>query len=79
VKVGVCGVACEKCPRMVRGACPSGEAGCRPRESPFCKVATCAHRRGVELCFRCPEFPCETTRLGPIDYGYCTYIAGKEG
>jgi len=64
---------------MARGACPSGEAGCRPWENPFCKVATCAHRKGVELCFECPEFPCETTREGPIEYGYCRFIAGKAG
>jgi len=78
LRVGVCGVACEACPRMVRGACPGGEAGCRPRERPFCRVATCSHRRGVELCFGCPDFPCETTRLGPVDYGFCRYIAGRE-
>ena len=51
MKVGVCGVACEKCPRMVRGTCPSGEAGCKPKENPFCKVSTCAYHRGVELRF----------------------------
>jgi hypothetical protein len=79
VRIGVCGVACEMCPRMQRGACPSGEAGCRPRENPFCKVATCAYRKGVALCFECPEFPCETTKEGPIDYGYSRYIAGKTG
>jgi len=64
---------------MGRGACPSGEAGCKPRENPFCKVSTCAYRKGVGLCFQCPEFPCETTREGPIDYEYCRFIAGKTG
>ncbi len=37
-----------------------------------------AFHRGVRLCFECAEFPCETTRIGPIGYGYCTYISGKE-
>jgi hypothetical protein len=23
------------------------------------------------------EFPCETTKQGPISYGYCQYISGK--
>jgi hypothetical protein len=32
----------------------------------------------VKLCFQCPEFPCETTKSGPISFGYCQYIAGKE-
>lgn len=79
MKIGVCGIACEKCPRMVTGKCPSGSAGCVPRENKFCKIATCAFQHRVSLCFECPDFPCETTRSGPVSYGYCTYIAGKEG
>jgi hypothetical protein len=31
----------------------------------------------VERCFVCAEFPCETTKQGPISYGYCQYISGK--
>ncbi|MDI7275725.1 MAG: DUF3795 domain-containing protein [Anaerolineae bacterium] len=77
MKIGVCGIACEKCPRMSRGICPSGEVGCRPKENPFCAIATCAHRKGVALCFECADFPCETTRSGPIAYDYCRYIAGE--
>jgi hypothetical protein len=26
---------------------------------------------------RVPGVPCETTKSGPISYGYCTYISGK--
>lgn len=78
MKIGVCGIACEKCPKMMKGTCPSYPVGCEPKENPFCKVATCAYRKGVKLCFNCPDFPCETTRSGPIAFGYCTYISGKE-
>ncbi len=78
MKIGVCGVACETCPRMMQGVCPNGEEGCRPRANELCKIASCAFTKGVRWCFECPEFPCETTKLGPISYGYCQYISGKE-
>lgn len=78
MKMGVCGVACEKCPRRVSGKCPNGEDGCVPKENPFCKISTCAHNKGIELCFECSEFPCETTKEGPIGYGFCQYISGKD-
>jgi hypothetical protein len=78
MKIGVCGIACEKCPRMVQGACPNGDQGCRPRSNELCKIASCAFAKGVRWCFECSEFPCETTKLGPISYGYCQYISGKE-
>ncbi|MGD1061049.1 MAG: DUF3795 domain-containing protein [Methanomassiliicoccales archaeon] len=79
MKIGVCGIACEKCPRMVCGTCPSGEIGCAPKQNQFCAIATCAFEKGVRLCFECPSFPCETTKTGPIAYGYCRFISGKEG
>ncbi|OPY26442.1 MAG: hypothetical protein A4E31_01506 [Methanomassiliicoccales archaeon PtaU1.Bin030] len=75
--IGVCGVACEACPRRTAGKCPNGQAGCVPRENPFCEICTCASRRGIDTCFRCLDFPCETTRKGPISHGYCQYISGK--
>jgi hypothetical protein len=78
MRVGVCGIACELCPRMAKGACPHGGEGCRPEANPYCKVASCAFERGVRTCFQCPDFPCETTKLGPISYEYCRYIAQKE-
>jgi hypothetical protein len=31
----------------------------------------------VARCFECAEFPCETTKKGPIAYGYCQYISGR--
>jgi len=77
MRIGVCGIACEKCPRMVRGICSNGDKGCTPRENKMCMVASCAFHKGVRLCFECADFPCETTKAGPISYGYCTYISGK--
>jgi hypothetical protein len=78
MKIGVCGIACEKCPRMTKGKCPNGKQGCIPKENKMCKIATCADTRGVHLCFECTEFPCEITKAGPISYGYCQFISGKE-
>ncbi|MFW9996885.1 MAG: DUF3795 domain-containing protein, partial [Candidatus Odinarchaeota archaeon] len=76
-KISVCGIACEKCPRMASSSCPNGEQGCKPKENKFCKIATCAFKKGVNLCFECTEFPCETSKLGPINVEYCQYISGK--
>ena len=78
MKIGVCGIACERCPRMVKGLCPNGVQGCLPKENKFCQIASCAHRKGVRLCFECGEFPCEVTKSGPVSFGYCQYISGKE-
>jgi len=77
MKIGVCGIACEKCPLMTKGKCPNGIQGCIPKENKFCKIATCAFKKGEKLCFECSEFPCETTKLGPIKYDYCKFIGGK--
>lgn len=77
-KISVCGIACEICPRMVKGVCPKGENGCVPMENPFCAIATCAFRKNERYCFSCPDFPCELTEKGPISYGYCQYISGIE-
>ena len=77
MRIGVCGIACEKCPRMVQSKCPSGDTGCIPKENKFCKIATCAHRKGIRLCFECRDFPCEITKSGPLSFGYCQYISGK--
>jgi hypothetical protein len=78
MKIGVCGIACEKCPRMVSGNCPVGEEGCHPRENAVCMIASCAHDKCVDTCFECLEFPCQTTKEGPINIGFCGFIAGKE-
>jgi hypothetical protein len=77
MRIGVCGIACEKCPKMTRGTCPNGDIGCTPKDNEFCKISTCAFNKGVKLCFECQDFPCETTKSGPISFGYCEYISGK--
>lgn len=77
MKIGVCGIACEICPLMVKGKCPNGEDGCTPKMNEFCKVSTCACERGVRYCFECSDFPCETTKSGPIAYDYCMFISGR--
>ncbi len=79
MKISVCGIACEKCPRMVNHSCPNGDQGCTPKENKFCKLSTCAYQKGIKLCFECPDFPCDTTKQGPISFGYCQYITGKTG
>lgn len=63
---------------MAKGICPHQDTGCIPMENKFCKITTCAFKRNVRLCFECPEFPCELTKTGPIDYDYCMYISGKD-
>jgi hypothetical protein len=77
MKVAVCGLACEICPLMTRGECPNGDEGCMPKMNRMCKISTCAFERGVRYCFQCPDFPCETTKSGPIAYDYCMFISGK--
>jgi hypothetical protein len=62
MKIGVCGIACEKCPRMTKVSCLNGETGCIPRENPFCKIASCAFAKNVRLYFECPDFSCEVIR-----------------
>lgn len=77
MRIGVCGIACEACPRMAKKSCPNGDVGCTPRINRFCRIASCAFERGVSLCFTCQEFPCENTKQGPISYGYCMYLSEK--
>ena len=77
MRVGVCGIACEKCPKMQRNECPNGEKGCTPKDNAFCKISSCAYERGVRTCFECEEFPCEVTKKGPISFGFCQYLSGK--
>jgi hypothetical protein len=78
MKIGVCGIACEKCPRMVKGTCPNGKKGCVARENNFCTVANCAFNRGVKYCFDCSKFPCELTKSSPINYGFCKFISERK-
>ncbi|MGD0056872.1 MAG: DUF3795 domain-containing protein [Methanomassiliicoccales archaeon] len=48
-----------------------------PKMNEMCKISTCAFERGARYCFECPDFPCETTKSGPIAHDYCMFISGK--
>ena len=74
MKISVCGLACEKCPKMQKSNCPNGDVGCMPKNNKFCKICTCAFEKGIRYCFDCIDFPCELTKQGPIKYEYCKYI-----
>ncbi len=76
MQISVCGIACEKCPRMQKGICPNGIEGCTPKLTGPCKIKHCAVKKKVRYCFECKEFPCDLTKVGPLNYGYCQYIAG---
>jgi hypothetical protein len=61
IKIGVCGLLCEKCPKYKAEECP----GCRPNK--FCPLPACAKEKGVDYCFDCEEFPCNKNyKGGPI-------------
>ena len=78
IRIAVCGIACEKCPRRIQEKCPNGPDGCYPRENKVCKIASCAFTRNVQTCFECTEFPCKIIEdFGQIKFGYCQYISGK--
>jgi len=53
VKISVCGLVCERCPKFLKGHC----SGCGPND--FCPFPACAEEKGVEICFDCRDFPCE--------------------
>ena len=60
-KIGVCGIACFKCPTFVAKKCP----GCHPNE--FCPLPACSKEKGVDSCFECKDFPCKKNyKGGPI-------------
>lgn len=77
MKIGYCGIACKRFPKMTKGICPNWESGCDPKANPYCSISSYAFTQGLSLCFECPDFPCEVTKTGPISYGYCEYPAGK--
>ena len=53
MKISVCGIACEICPRMQKGICPNGEEGCTPKLTGPCKIKHCAVEKKVQHCFEC--------------------------
>ncbi|MCK7511911.1 MAG: hypothetical protein MZV70_52950 [Desulfobacterales bacterium] len=78
MKIGVCGIACEACPSMVRGTLPERRGRLPAQGKPFLRDRHLRpSTRACGSCFECAEFPCETTKKGPIAFGYCQYISGK--
>jgi len=73
---GVCGLSCEVCAFLEHQQCICGSeigcvAGTDPRAKDIqakfteklgqpCRVLSCAIDRGVDYCFRCGDFPCDT-------------------
>lgn len=56
---GVCGIYCELCPVYDDERCE----GCFKRNQlikPACTLFLCATDKGLDCCFKCKEFPCET-------------------
>ena len=50
------------------GTCRDGKCG-----PPFCGIRKCAHKRGVEVCSFCEDWPCE--KVQGIAKGYPTLLA----
>jgi len=72
-KIGVCGIACSKCPIFVSEECP----GCRPNE--VCPLPECSQEKEVDLCFECSEFPCSKNyKKGPIVKELLDYFKEKK-
>ncbi|MBL7161658.1 MAG: DUF3795 domain-containing protein [Anaerolineales bacterium] len=55
---------------LATGGCPGCRAGGGP---PQCQIRNCARQRGLELCSRCPDFPC--SRIEALGAIYPTLIA----
>lgn len=72
LKIGVCGIVCDKCPKYIKEECP----GCRPNE--FCPLPVCAQNKNINLCFECKEFPCDLNyQKGPIVKELLDFFKGK--
>jgi hypothetical protein len=71
-KIGVCGLACFKCPKFAKKECP----GCEPNE--FCPLPQCADK-GIGFCFKCKEFPCDLHyKKGPLQKDLLDFHKRKE-
>ena len=38
---------------------------CRGGDGPECRIRDCCRQRGVDLCFECGDFPCDTVKGNP--------------
>ncbi|MCE5296720.1 MAG: hypothetical protein LLG16_06415 [Euryarchaeota archaeon] len=77
MKVGVCGIACEVCPRMTGGTCPNGPRGRVQRSNRLCKICSCALGTGVRTRYEYKLLPYEKTKEGLVSFGHRQYISGK--
>jgi len=74
LRIGVCGIACFKCPKYINKECP----GCQPNE--FCPLPECAKNKGVGLCFECKDFPCKLNyEKGPIVKDLLDFFKREKG
>ena len=62
--LSLCGLNCGLCPMLLDGHC----GGCG-HGNQSCKIARCSLKHGgLEYCFECSEYPCETyLRAGEFD------------
>lgn len=60
--IAFCGLACALCSDSDCPGCR--DQGCRDRD--WCKNLQCCKAKGLEGCWKCPEFPCEGTMLDKL-------------
>ena len=65
MRIGVCGIACEKCPRMQKGSCPNGTAGCVARENNFCQICNCAPPKALNSALNAKSSPVKPPSKDP--------------
>ncbi len=65
----LCGLNCGLCPMRLGGHCGGCGAG-----NQSCKIARCGMEHGVDYCYQCPAYPCET--YGEPG-GYDSFITGQ--
>lgn len=69
--IGVCGLACYKCPKFKQNECK----GCSPKiPEHLCPLPKCASKKGISFCFDCKKFPCDKNyKSGPIVSEYLDF------
>jgi len=82
--LGPCGFYCEYCLAYRKGIC----LGCRYQadknaekgNDKFCTTLNCAERKGVTMCSKCEEFPCDEydpQKTGMFSKTYIDYIRNE--
>ena len=90
MKIGACGIACEVCGFLAKGACEGCVAGSdegaskkldeqKKKFGMVCPVLECASSRKVGHCLKdCDEFPCDLLYRG-YPYGKAWLNVFKKG